>query len=323
MVYGPNIVSVEGHEWLHHRKFTVSAFSERNNKLVWAESLNQAFDMLETWESISTTSNGVKAYRPDLQLNFTSIALHVMSMAGFGVPMKFTSEKPKNLDDIELFADGSTPPKGFTFSFRDALTFITTNFMQHTLVFFMLPSWFPKTWFSSIKRHHSAHADFGRYMKTIVSSSGEASIKQLGRSENNLRDLLIAGGKLYSENPNDGAKGLTSPELMGNLFVFIIAGQETTASLLYYAMLMLAIYPKKQQWVYENVAKTLEGESRDFREWKYEEVFPKLVSPLCLMVTTSLLYLVPGLTSLARNPPPVCNGSIHSEDHLSGGNRNP
>jgi len=220
--------------------------------------------MVETWEA--------KSYQPDAPNDCMSLALHVISAAGFGIPMKFTDTEEEPAEGVELFTDGHTPPEGFTFSFRQALHFITTNMLQHTFIG-LLPQWIPKEWFSYIRMHQHAHTDFSRYLKEMVTrshaSQGETS---------NLLDLLVAAEKTSDDT------ALTLPELMGNIFIFTVAGHETTAQSLHYAFLMMALHPEMQQWVCDGIDKALEGQPRDMQAWKYEEVFPKLVTPLCLMV---------------------------------------
>lgn len=47
-LYGDNVVVKEGQEWRHHRKITSAPFSEKNNHLVWQESLDLAQTMVRT-----------------------------------------------------------------------------------------------------------------------------------------------------------------------------------------------------------------------------------------------------------------------------------
>ncbi|KAF8540072.1 putative cytochrome P450, partial [Trichophaea hybrida] len=272
-VFGTNIVATEGREWTHHRKHAVAPFGERNYKLVWKESLQQAADMAETWEA--------KSYQPDTPSNCMSLALHVISAAGFGIPMKFADTEERPVEEVELFTDGHKPPKGFSFSFRQALQFITANMLQHALIIRLMPRWIPKEWFSYTHMHQQAHTDFSRYLREMVAKSHTSP-----GGTSNLLDLLVAAEKTSED------AALSLSELMGNIFIFTVAGHETTAQSLHYAFLMMALHPEMQQWVCDGIDKALEGQSRDIQKWKYEEVFPKLVTPLCLMLETLRLFPV-------------------------------
>ena len=44
-LFGKNVVSTEGQNWRHHRRITSPPFTEKNNHLVWLESLHQAQSM--------------------------------------------------------------------------------------------------------------------------------------------------------------------------------------------------------------------------------------------------------------------------------------
>lgn len=46
---------------------------------------------------------------------------------------------------------------------------------------------------------------------------------------------------------------LSAEEITGNLFVFTVAGFDTTANTLMYGVLMLALHPEWQEWIYENI----------------------------------------------------------------------
>lgn len=50
-IYGKNVVTSEGTAWRLQRKITARPFSERNNQLVHEESVKQATQMMESWES--------------------------------------------------------------------------------------------------------------------------------------------------------------------------------------------------------------------------------------------------------------------------------
>lgn len=50
-IYGRNVLTSEGAAWRLQRKITARPFSERNNQLVHDESVKQATQMMESWES--------------------------------------------------------------------------------------------------------------------------------------------------------------------------------------------------------------------------------------------------------------------------------
>ncbi|KAK7453294.1 hypothetical protein VKT23_011969 [Stygiomarasmius scandens] len=50
-----------------------------------------------------------------------------------------------------------------------------------------------------------------------------------------------------------GNAKLTDAELMGNIFIFLLAGHETTAHSVCYAMALLALYPDEQEKLYQHI----------------------------------------------------------------------
>jgi hypothetical protein len=49
-VYGKNLSTTDDEEWQKHRKVTAITFTERNNELVWRESIVQSKAMLDYWK---------------------------------------------------------------------------------------------------------------------------------------------------------------------------------------------------------------------------------------------------------------------------------
>jgi cytochrome P450 len=204
----------------------------------------------EMMESWATDSSAHE-FTPDVQDDLFRLALHGFSEAGFGIPMSFRQE---NMEGADSASHG----------FHKALSLICSNLMKHALVMWFLPPLLRP------KKHQEAHITFSSYVASMVAKAD--------RGGNTLLDLLVA------------AEGLSEEEVMGNLFVFIVAGHETTAGTMHYALILLALHPEVQAWVRENVDEVLGGLGNDVEAWKYEEVFPKLGRVLCVMVSQPLQY---------------------------------
>lgn len=48
-IYGKSLATTEGADWNRHRKVAAVTFTEKNNELVWRESLKEGRQMLEYW----------------------------------------------------------------------------------------------------------------------------------------------------------------------------------------------------------------------------------------------------------------------------------
>lgn len=87
-VYGKNLSTVDDDEWKKHRKITAITFTEKNNELVWRQSLAQAQGMLQYWlrhPSVNTIANDTKVF-----------TLNVLAAAIFNKPYYFEADPKKS-----------------------------------------------------------------------------------------------------------------------------------------------------------------------------------------------------------------------------------
>jgi len=132
------------------------------------------------------------------------------------------------------------------------------------------------------------------YMKEMIAEQKEA----IGNSEksrgNSLLTNLVSSVK-DDENKGDKGSFLSDEELYGNMFIFILAGHETTAGTLTFALILLAAYPEVQGKLLKHVHSVL-GDNLP----TYED-FPKLTYVLNVMKETLRLYpaitIIPKITS--------------------------
>ena len=86
-------------------------------------------------------------------------------------------------------------------------------------------------------------------MEEIVAAK-KLDIQSANPPENSSTDLVTQLCKGYDEQ-NERKSGkkisLTNSEVFGNLFVFIVAGHETTASSLHMTILFLSMHPETQK----------------------------------------------------------------------------
>lgn len=127
-IYGKNVVSTEGQVWRHHRKITSPPFTEKNNHMVWTESLHQARSMVESWLSPKE-----KVSKPvsDIGAAAMRLSLHIISRAGFGVRLLWPHEETKS------GGKAGNVPEGHTMTYKDALSSLLENIIQA----FLLPGW--------------------------------------------------------------------------------------------------------------------------------------------------------------------------------------
>lgn len=260
-IFGRNVVTTEGDDWVRHRRITTPPFNERNSALVWDESKRQATDMLNMW-----ASNPKGVVNP--QIDTMVLALHVLTAAGFGRSYTFGSGLESELENHSL-------------SYRDSLSLILGNLFTAVFTATLgLPSWMLP---SKFKKVQDAVVNFRQYMAEMVEEEREA-MNAGAEEQDNLMSILVRA----SENENKqgkGARHLTDTEIYGNLFSYNLAGHETTSNTLAYATILLAANPKWQKWAAEEVDHVTAGV--DVKDLDYETYYPQLKRVLAIMVSQS------------------------------------
>ncbi|TCD70732.1 hypothetical protein EIP91_002108 [Steccherinum ochraceum] len=226
LFFGGNIVASEGDLWKKYRKVCGPSFSEPNNRLVWAETVSVMNDLFENvW-------GGKKEVVFDHALEvFMPIALFVVGAAAFGRRMtwneKFVPSAPGQL------------------SFKDTLHHVSEGFF----VKIFIPKWAAR-FNKRYSQVHFAYDELQRYMHEMIDARRSAEKKE--ERHDLLSSLLDA-----NDADEDGNSKLTDQELLANIFIFLLAGHETTAHTLCFAMALLALYPDEQSRVYEAITKAI------------------------------------------------------------------
>jgi cytochrome P450 len=91
---------------------------------------------------------------------------------------------------------------------------------------------------------------------------------------------------------------LTDDEIMGNAFIFIIAGHETTASTLQYGLLSLALNPSSQRHLQRDLDRQFG--KRPITSWDYETDVPALFGGMAGAVMNETLRCFPPAISIPK-----------------------
>ncbi|KAI9769539.1 MAG: hypothetical protein M1840_004017 [Geoglossum simile] len=314
-IFGRNVVSTEGPLWRQHRKITAPPFTERNNALVWKESLSQAQVMLRGW--VGESGKGDKTVT-DFPGDTMRLPLHVISFAGFGVRMMWPAQEGEILDTGEKATRiGCTvAPEGHTMSYSIALW----TLLQNILWVLLLPRWLLKHSPLEIhKQSYTAYIEWGQYMRQLFEK------KKAGIREGELGDgldlmgvprwglqlighigSLVKGAGTITDtqivaSETEGSKILqllTDDEIMGNAFVFILAGHETTASTLQYSLLSLALNTSAQRRLQQDLDHQFG--KRSITSWDYETDVPALFGGMTGAVMNETLRCFPPVISIPK-----------------------
>ena len=254
--YGQNVSSLNGADWQRHRKITGPAFSDQTMRYVWEESIER---VVKDPRFLSTG----KCTLAELRTDFNLLAMGVLATVGFNQETALTSVAP-----------------GHRLSLMESLEFVLQNVFVMVLFAslkapdFILPP--------MLRRLKLCVAEFRLYME-------EAILRHL-RKETSSRPTLLsamvnANEAEKGEKPTSAAKPsyLTDSELYGNLFIFNLAGFETTAGTFSFALPYLALHPETQEWVIEEVDKYFSSSSSSP---DYQETYLKLVRCMAVMYET-------------------------------------
>ncbi|KAH7338266.1 614/534 cytochrome P450 [Rhizoctonia solani] len=214
--FGSNLLVVEGEEWKRQRRIAAPAFSDKNNRLVWDTAKGFVEQGINTWETNKPT------IIHDVRKDFTSqLSLCIIAKAAFG-------------QDISVGNDAITT--GHKLSFRDAL--LTASKSLHLPL--ILPSWAWKLregW-SQAKQ---AHDELRLYLREMIAARRELKQQQIQELLDRKYDLF--NQLIYARDVDDM---LTEDELIGNVFLFLLGGHETSASTFAIILSLLALYPEVQ-----------------------------------------------------------------------------
>ncbi|RDW81470.1 cytochrome P450 [Aspergillus mulundensis] len=289
-MYGPSVFTSEGSQWAYHHRYTAAAFNDKNNSLVWKESITQAREMTACWEEKykGKARSGQQFTVTDTREDILKLSLNIICGAGFGVSLPYKPAPQDESDNTKsLFKDATTPAAGYSYTFRGVMEYMNRSMTSVFVANGLLPRWIPRCLVPFFKNDFAAHENLKQYLHALV---GDAE-----KSDHEMHNLL---GRLVAARREDQAAmardgrgpGLSDTEILGNTYIFSLAGHETTATTLRFALALLAIHQDVQDKLYAELREVLCDQPTGPAGWEYSAVFPRLVTPLCIMLETLRLY---------------------------------
>ncbi|KAI9814128.1 MAG: hypothetical protein M1826_002306 [Phylliscum demangeonii] len=299
-IFGVNVLSTEGAQWREHRRLAAPTFTEKNNELVWAETLDVADGMLRSW------LNSKDAIATAVDEDAMRLSLHVISKAGFGKHLTWpgdttlrglTPDQPAKggkMGDLEM-EDGQPPP-GHVLTYYGALQ----TMLKHILPIAAFPHGLLR--YSPFNSHRVgllAYHEWYRYMVEIMEER-----KQEHKHRNPSQDGMdLMGALIRSSEKAERGSRLSTEEILGNAFIYLFAGHETTSNALHFALILLAMNPRVQRALQESLDHIL-GD-RPAAEWKFEDDVPKLLNGMAGAVMSETLRCLPSATYIIKKTRPT------------------
>ncbi|CZT21923.1 uncharacterized protein RCC_07790 [Ramularia collo-cygni] len=272
--FGPNVLTTDRDTWSRHRKIVASTVNEKISKVVFQESLKQTDGLIDE------VMNGKSKCETNGMFDMMKkIAINVLSGASMGASVEWNDN-----------ANGE-PQDGFKLTYIQAVKIL----VQAVAGPIILPQWFLRNYPRNVPGHKFlgdlSHAidEFPVHTRDLLEQERQRSVA--GETTNSIMSQLIAA----SEAENKSGQSLSESEQIGNLFIFTVAGFDTTANTLAFSLVLLARYPEWQDWLYEEIRDIVPN---DGAEMDYTTVYPKASRVMACMLETLRLY--PPLSHIAR-----------------------
>ncbi|KAG6828737.1 hypothetical protein H0H93_014767, partial [Arthromyces matolae] len=203
---------------------------------VWAETIRVYYEMCkdEGW----TTQNTVDI--PAVNELPTKMALLVIAKCGFGLTYNWSSPP--------------TGPDG-TITVQEALRVLVDSF----IISLIIPEWMrnlPLPGFAEVRRASKAFSEFMKNQVTVRTAEVKSgSVAAEERSD--AFTMLVRANEQET-----GKLKLSDQELIGNVFILLFAGHETTAHTLSSTLALLALHQDIQEEILEQIISVV-GHDRD------------------------------------------------------------
>ena len=169
--------------------------------------------MMESWERKMEHNNTViEKYltlyfaNPSLLRETLRVALNVMSGAGYGFPLEWESCTEINV--------------GHQMSFHESILFTLDNLV----ILFSVPRFFSGLPIKHLQKTNLASTELGRYLQELVDLA--RSRHEKSSQNDSILNALVARSAEVQEHSKE--RVLRDDEIVGNAFIFLLAGHETT-----------------------------------------------------------------------------------------------
>lgn len=131
-----------------------------------------------------------------------------------------------------------------------------------------------------------------KYDKTDSSSKDDPSMDLMGA-------MITHSGLLDGSAKANPHAGLNEEEILGNSFVFMLAGHETAANTITHSLYFLAMHPSKQRQLQREVDELFQG--RPIDRWDYDRDLQPLFGGMTGAVMNETLRLIPPVVVIPKS----------------------
>ncbi|KZV78423.1 cytochrome P450 [Exidia glandulosa HHB12029] len=160
----------------------------------------------------------------------------------------------------------------------------------------LAPRWLYSLRIETLKKSDEAYGELQRYIKQMIAearASGAAPGADAESSE--AADLFR---RLVDANDEEQGARLTDDELLSNIYVFFLAGHETSAHTLTFAFALLALHPEVQDKLYDEAKRLWPEDSGE--QWSTSKLPDYNRLEYALAVFRETLRLFPAEVAIQR-----------------------
>ncbi|EAU83716.2 hypothetical protein CC1G_05620 [Coprinopsis cinerea okayama7 len=240
-IWGDNMFTVSGDDWKRHRRVVAPAFNNSLYSLVVEETTALYREILheEKWEDASSV------VAPDFRRITRDLAFLIIAKCGFGFDMTWKGFKPGG----EGAGDGCMDVQQALYYATDIWNVIKRMFVPKWAYYLPIPSLrkLDNTWKALDAYLHQTAAS--RSEKVVDDPEAASDFSRSSSSDvfTRLVKSVVGLGKL----------SLSEQELIGNVFMLMNAGHDTTGMTLCETVALLALHQEEQQKVYEEICAVL------------------------------------------------------------------
>jgi cytochrome P450 len=315
-MFGENLLTADVPTWKAHRKLISGSFNEHNAALAFHESIRQSKGMLDIWTgSAANHSEPLRTVERDT----LRLALHVISRVGFGVPLLWPgATMPNDASPKLLKYGGHDAPPGHVLSFAQTIHNVAEKILFLAVVPIRILKGLPSR---NANQAGDAYDDFNKYMSELMDENIEE--QKSGKTVEGGMDLMgqllrpqhDQGSKSIDEEAVQDGRSLSREEIIGNAFIVLLAGYETSAGVLHFSLVQLAANPASQRRLQKDVDE-LVGAS-DPTDWDYERLVNRMMTSMLGACMNESLRTMPPVVDVPKMVTPdqdqtiVVDGNEH------------
>ncbi|OEL27690.1 Cytochrome P450 709B2 [Dichanthelium oligosanthes] len=259
-LFGNGVILINGDDWKRHRKVVLPAFNHEKIKSMSAVTAEVTKQMMQQWREQTHQSGGKEEEAEvDMIHAFNDLTAKINGRVAFGTSHKEVEEVVVLMREMQKLATAAT---------LDA----------------------PILWYLPTRRNLHVRR-LNKQLRSKIMSIMQARLAAKGAESgggscgDDLLGLLL---EAWTPERQGKAETLTTDEVIDECKTFFAAGQETTATLLVWAMFLLAVHPQWQDKVREEVLREFRG--GDGGEAPSADVLGQLKLLHMVLLETSRLY---------------------------------